>query len=54
MIKYSAGNVVVIHDKNPPGEGRLHIMGSLFWGSVQETPGTEFADERESTSYSGA
>ena len=29
-------------------------MGSLFWGSGKETPGTEVEDDINSTSYSGA
>ena len=45
-LKYSAGNVVVNHDENPPCGGSLHIMGSLFLGSVHKNPGTKVADNR--------
>ena len=53
-LKYSAGNVAATHDDNPPGGRILYLMGSLFWGSVQKTAGTEVVDNRDSNSYSGA
>ena len=37
---------MVNHDENPPCGGSLHIMGSLFLGSVHKNPGTEVADNR--------
>ena len=52
-LKYSAGNVAATHYDNPSGGGSLDIMGSMFMGSVQKTPGTEVADDIESTSCPG-
>ena len=52
-INYSSGNVAVTHDDKPPDGGSLHLTGSMFFGSVQKTPGTEVADTRDSTSYCG-
>ena len=46
-LKYPAVNVVATYDENPPGGGSLHIMGSLFLGSVQENPGTKVVDDIE-------
>ena len=53
-IKSSAGNVVKTCDDNPPGGGSLHLMVGMFLGSVHKTPGTEVADDRDSTYLSGA
>ena len=39
-IKYSSGHIAASHDENPPSGGGLHLIGSLFWGSVHKTPGT--------------
>ena len=52
-LKYSSVTVAAIHNENPPGEGILNLMGSMFWGSLKKTPGTEVADDRDSTPYSG-
>ena len=38
----------------PPGGGSLHLMVGMFLGSVHKTPGTEVADDRDSTYLSGA
>ena len=48
-LKYSAGIFVVIHDEKPPCVGSLYLMGSLFLGSAQKNPGTEVADNSNST-----
>ena len=32
------------HDKNPPGGGSLHLMGSLFLVSIKKDPGTYVTD----------
>ena len=56
-LKSSAVHITDTHGKNPPGGGSLHLMGSLFWVSVQKNTGTEDTldptDDRNSTSYSG-
>ena len=53
-LKPSAVNVVSAHYENLLSGVILHLMGSLFCGSVHKTPGTKVADERDSTSSSGA
>ena len=45
-LKYSAGYVAGTHDENPSRGGSLYLMGSLFLGSVQKTPGNEVTDDR--------
>ena len=52
-LKCSSGNVAATHYENPTYGGILHLVASLFLGSVQKPPGSEVMDSRYSTSYSG-
>ena len=53
-LKYSDVNVVAVNDEKIPGGRSLRVMGSLFQGLVQKTPGAEVADDKHSTYSSSA
>ena len=52
-LEHYSRNVAATHYENPTYGGILHLVASLFLGSVQKPPGSEVMDARYSTSYSG-
>ena len=52
-LKYSAGNFAATHDENPPSWRNISSKRKYVFGISAEKPGTEVADYRDSTLYSG-